>query len=79
MTKSIQILQMTQVSIINSIKALALNPKRGDVGNYDISITKTGDGKESRYSVLPSVPTPVAPEITQARLDAKVDLNALFE
>jgi hypothetical protein len=28
---------------------------------------------------LPSVPTPVAPEITQARLDAKVDLNALFE
>lgn len=49
-----QILEITQSSIQTGIKALVQNPKWGDPKNYDLTITRTGSGLDSEYSVMPN-------------------------
>ena len=75
----IQIMEITQKTIMNAIKALVDNEKWGDPKEYDITITKTGDGFETKYTVMPNPKTEVQKEI-QDELDAKsINLEALFD
>lgn len=41
-------------AIFNQIKTYAMDPDYGDPKNYDIKITKTGSGRDTRYSVVAS-------------------------
>lgn len=78
--KSIQILELTQKSIMTSIKALVDNPKWGDPKNYDIAITKTGENLDTEYSVQgePPISEP-SKEILEALAAKYISLEALFE
>lgn len=79
-TKTIQILELTQKSIMNAVKSLVENPKWGTPMNYDIAITKTGEGLETEYSTQgePPISEPSV-EINLAYKQKKINLNALFD
>ena len=77
--KRVQILELTQKTIMLSIKALANNPKWGNPKMYDIAITKTGEGLETEYNVQGEPPI-AAPEegINNQYNKVTVNLEALF-
>lgn len=78
-TKRIQILEVTQKTIQASMKAFVDNAKWGDPKGYDITISKSGDGLETEYSVMPNPHTKLDAEIEQFVKDTPVNLEALFE
>ena len=49
----VQVWSITQASIRKAINALDRSKSWGDVKEYDISITKTGEKKETRYATIP--------------------------
>ena len=76
---AIQIMEITQKTIMRAIKALVDNTKWGDPKNYDLTITKTGEGLETEYSVMPNPQSKVQKEITDELEEKPVNLEALFE
>jgi hypothetical protein len=81
-TKSVQILELTQVTIQRAIKALVANPKWGDPKEYDLVVTKTRTGnlpRDVEYSVMPEPKEPVDPGIVKAYEDMAINLEALYE
>ncbi len=78
--KDVQILEITQKSIQKTLTALAKNPKWGTpVQKYDIVVTKTGDGMETRYETLSEPPTPMDKAILKYAGDLNINLNALYD
>jgi hypothetical protein len=55
--EKIQIMEVTQRTIMSQILALIKNPKWGDVKTFNLSITKTGKSLETSYSVVPNPKT----------------------
>lgn len=49
--KQVQILEITQKSIMTAVKALVDNPKWGDPKMYDIAVTKSGQNLDTEYTV----------------------------
>ena len=79
-TKSIQILELTQKSIMIAIKSLVDNPKWGDPKQYDIAITKIGEGLDTEYSVQGEPPIAEPDVSIKALFLAKpINLEALFD
>lgn len=76
--KKIQILEITQKTIRNPIKAYVKNPKYGDPKDYDITVTKSGEGKETEYLVVADPPEKVETHIQKARDSVTINLNALY-
>lgn len=75
----IQILEITQKSIMNPMKALIDNPKWGNPKNYDITITRTGTTmNDTEYSVMPNPQGEISEEIKTAYENKSVNLEALF-
>lgn len=77
--KRIQILEITQAGIQKAIKALYASKGWGDPKNYDISITRTGSGMDTRYSVMPIPPSKVDESILSAFNNISINLEALYE
>ncbi len=78
----IQILEVKQVGIINSLEALSLSKSWGDVTTFDIIITKTRTGTnptDVEYSVMPEPKEKLSDEVKKAYKDADVNLDALFK
>ena len=75
----IQIMEITQKTIMNPIKALVDNVKWGDPKEYDLTITKVGDGFETKYTVMPNPKTEIQKEIQEEFNSTPVDLEMLFE
>ena len=74
-----KVLQITQKTLKEQLAKYQQDPDYGDPVNYDIKIGKTGEGKETKYTIVPSPPKPVNPAI-QARYDELYcDLDALYE
>lgn len=78
--KLIQILELTQKSIMTYIKqALVDNPKWGDPKMYDITIHKTGEGLDTEYTVAGEPPLEQPSEdIKTAFMDKPINLEKLF-
>ncbi|WP_395019784.1 hypothetical protein [Dongia sp.] len=75
----IQILELTQKSIMFPIKALTENAKWGNPKNYDITITRKGTGlQDTEYSVMPNPHTELAPEIADAYANKVIVLENLY-
>lgn len=76
----IQILELTQKTIMTAIKSLVDNPKWGDPKMYDIAITKTGkEMMEVEYSTQGEPPIGEPSEEIKAAQAAKyVNLEALY-
>lgn len=49
----IQVMEITQTTIMSAIEALVKNPKWGKPQGYDIVVTATGDGFDREYSTVP--------------------------
>ncbi len=76
---AVQILEITQGSIRDSIQALCADEDWGaDVLGYDIAITKSGSGLDTAYTVTPSNKSPTAPPILAAYRAMTINLEALF-
>ncbi len=79
--KRVQIFEITQKTILGSILALIKNKKYGSPLNYNLSITREGEGMDTEYTILPE---PVDPEEEKLIAEVKkgmpkIDLEALFK
>jgi hypothetical protein len=78
--KMVQILELTQKTIMFAVESLVKNDKWGDPKMYDIAITKSGEGLDTEYSVQgePPIGEP-SEEIKNAYSTKYVKLEALYE
>jgi len=75
---AIQILEITQVRIRKAIKALIDNPKWGDPKEYNIVVTRSGEGFETEYNTQPEPKEKLPEEITKRYEAMNINLEALF-
>lgn len=75
----VQILELTQQTIIGPIRDLINAEEWGDPRQYSLTVNRTGEGLETTYSVVPS-PVKIAPkEVLDAYEAAAINLEALFD
>src|SRR3990167_5175638 len=77
---TVQILEVTQISIMRAMKSLVENSKWGDPKQYDIAITKTGENLDTEYNVQAEPPignTDI--NILDAYRMKPVNLEALYD
>lgn len=77
--KRIQILEVTQSTVQEGIKALVDNTDWGDPWTYNIAVTRTGDKLDTTYVVQPSPKTEMPPEILAEYKRMNLDLKGLYE
>lgn len=76
--KEVQILELTQSTIQEQIKANIDDPAWGDPHGYDLNINRTGEGLDTSYTVQ-CYPHKEVPEEATAAFEAKpIDLHALY-
>lgn len=79
-TKNVQILEITQKTILRSIKSLSQDKVWGSPLNYDLSVVKEGEKMKTEYQVIPMPPK----ELDQVAKDEwnkvkdLIDIKALF-
>jgi hypothetical protein len=81
-TKSIQVLELKQQTIMKAIEAFVKNPKWGNPQRYDLVIEKVKTGSKDwdvEYHVIPEPPTPLDPGIAELAKMVPVRLEALFD
>ena len=74
----VQILEITQKTIQSSIRNLSRNKKWGNPAEYDIVVTKTGEGLETKYTVVPDPKEELSDAIKEAYKNTKINIVALF-
>lgn len=74
----IQILQITQATIRNTLETLCKDTDWGAPYFYDIKIIKTGEGKNTEYAVTPLPHKPVSESVKKAFYETPCNLDALF-
>ena len=77
--EQIQILEITQSTIRDSIVALWEDESWGDPKEYDLTITRQGKDLETTYQVMPRPAKAVSPEVVEALNDKKINLEALYD
>jgi len=78
-TNRVEILELTQKGLQIAIRALSKNPKWGNCKNYDLHVTRTGEGIETEYLLTPDPATPLSEEQKTAIARTPVNLEALFD
>lgn len=78
-SKAIEILEITQKGLMTSVKALIDDEEWGTPKNYDLTVSRTGKGMETKYAITPSPAKVIDQTIADAYAEVKVDLNKLFE
>jgi len=76
---AVQSLELTQATIMKSIKSLVENPAWGNPQDYDISIDKTGKDLLTKYSVIPNPKVPITLEIAKLVKNTDIDLESIFD
>ncbi len=81
--KAVQVFSFTQVTLFKQLDALAKNFKKlGTMDEYDISITKSGTGTDTEYTVTRCDRVPLTPEAQAAWTkvaEEAVGLEALYQ
>lgn len=77
--QSVQILEITQVSIQKTIQDLSKDDEWGAPFFYDIKVTRKGEDLNTEYSVTPSPKKDLTDEIKKAALEKPAYLEALYE
>jgi hypothetical protein len=73
------IMEITQSTIIGSLKNFANNSDWGDITSFDIKIKKEGALKNTKYTVSPVPHKPMSDAIKKEVTRTKVRLEALYE
>ena len=77
--EQIQILEITQRSIMMKMEALVRNEKWGDPKEYDICITRTGKTmQDTNYSTMPEPKEKLDPAILKLYKDMDIKLDKLY-
>ena len=74
----VKILELTQKSVMESIKQLVDSEDWGDPKDYDINIHRTGEKLETKYTTQPSPKKPLTEEEAELVEKTKINLEALF-
>ena len=77
--QAIQIMQITQATIKNSLHALCIDEDWGAPYGYDIKIIKTGAGKDTEYVVNPLPHKPLPDHVKESFAAKRINLEALFD
>lgn len=77
--EEIQIMEITQSTVRKSIEGLCRDADWGAPFHYDIKIIKTGQQKDTEYTVNPVPHKPIDDYIVQAFKERPINLEALFE
>jgi hypothetical protein len=75
-TEQVEILVNDKATIITPLGTYLKDKEWGDLRNYDITINKEGEGRETKYSVIPS-PKKKFDKDVKAEL-ARMDLEKIF-
>lgn len=76
--KRVQLWVVSQATIQRELYNLATDTGWGDLRDYDISITREGEGMQTKYSVLPMRPAPLSPDVRAALESTPCDPEALY-
>ena len=77
--KRLQIMEITQKTIMTPLKALIDNPKWGSPKNYDITITRKGTTiNDTEYAVMPNPHTELSDDITTEYMGSNIKLENLY-
>lgn len=76
--QKIQVMEITQKGIQDSLRSLVANPKWGNPIDYDITITKQGSGFDTSYQTMPNPKAPLSDEIMGTFLATKINLEAVY-
>jgi hypothetical protein len=74
-----RVVTITQKGVLDSINKHIRDEDYGDPSGYDFTITKTGSGLETKYSVMAKPPKPISASIKAAFADLDWDLTRLFD
>jgi hypothetical protein len=77
--KKIQVFEITQATIQSAIKALVDNQKWGNPRNYDISITRKGEGFDTTYTVMPNPHSALEGDVEKEYQGMDINLEVLFD
>lgn len=75
---AVQVFEVTQQTIQQQIQNLSKNEDWGAPYNYDLTISKKGKDKETKYHVTPSPKKKINDDVYKAALEKPVNLEALF-
>lgn len=77
--KKVQLLELTQKTIMRAIKDLVSNQKWGDPKEYDIVVTRGKDGQKTSYTTMPDPKETLTDEIKKEYKDTLIDLNQIWK
>lgn len=77
--QQMQVCQVTQNQIKNALAELSRDADWGHPKAYDVKITRSGKGLETKYVVTPVVPKPVSDVVKEAFTSTLINLDALFD
>jgi len=76
--KAIKILEITQSGIQNDIFNYHNDANWGDPKGFDLNVKRKGKDMNTKYSVIPTPPMPLHPEIKKLYSEINIDLNELY-
>lgn len=74
-----KILQITQRTLMDQLFKYMSDEDYGDPNGYDIKIGKTGEGKETKYTLVPSPPKALKAGVQEQYDALHCDLDQLFD
>ena len=77
-TESVQVWEITQKSIMDALATITNDPDFGHPNNFDLKITRTGEGLDTQYGVIP-ISSPLDPNLEPLLANPGVNLEALFK
>jgi len=77
----LQILELTQKTIMNAINSLTRNQKWGSPFDYDLVVSREGEGLETTYTVAPDPKEALDAEIKEQYESTKdsINIEALYD
>ncbi len=74
----VQVLELTQKSIMGAMQNYVNNKRWGNPNGYDITVNKTGAGLKTEYETMANPHSPLDSKIAEAWSKSKVDLTELY-
>ena len=75
---AVQVFDITQKSLMRQIKELIENDEWGPINLYDITVSRQGDGRDTKYTVFPCPKAQLPDHQNIALSNADIDLGRLF-
>lgn len=77
--KQVQLLEITQKSIMGAIKNLAQDEEWGSPQEYDLTITRTGEKLKTEYAVVPSPRKDIDAAAVAEYKTLNINIKALYD